>query len=83
MEPHPAALRAAAGEATGAAVQDGLQQRRPVAWIWFPDDEEWYSADVADHDPGAGLHRVVYHIDSKVHRANLHDEKAVGRPLQH
>lgn len=63
-DPHPAALRAPGAKADGAA--SPVEQQLPAAWLWFPDDQEWYFGNVVGHDPATGKHRVVYHIDGKV-----------------
>lgn len=48
-QPGTAELRGGDGGADGGTAQSpvGQPQRGAVAWLWFPDDQEWYSAQVA------------------------------------
>ena len=34
--------------------------------LWFPDDQEWYSGEIAGHNASSGTHRIVYHLDGEV-----------------
>lgn len=47
--------------------------------MYWPDDDEWYAADVVGFDAASKQHRLWYHLDEQYESINLAEEEREGR----